>query len=127
MTAPTLSNILSKALIIKHLQHSAEGAVVIPVLPAAGYLLCILSAVGRAGINPVPTVDACNTLAINGLSKRLQHLTSVGVGFIPTLAAAVYLLQFLSVAGRSGISPIPNGGGAQHINCRCVGSVTMWS
>ena len=89
MTATTLSNILSKALIIKHLQHSAEGAVVIPVLPAAGYLLCILSAVGRTGINPtldaavyllqflsvaartginpVHTANACNTLIINML------------------------------------------------------------
>ena len=40
-----------------------------PTLGAAGYLLCILSAVGRAGINPAPTADVCNTLAINGLSK----------------------------------------------------------
>ena len=31
------------------------------------YLLCILSAVSRAGINPAPTADVCNTLAINGL------------------------------------------------------------
>ena len=38
-------------------------------LAAAGYLLCILSAVGRTGINPVPTADVCNTLAINGLLK----------------------------------------------------------
>ena len=40
-----------------------------PSLAAAGYLLFILSAVGRTGINPVPTADVCNTLAINGLSK----------------------------------------------------------
>ena len=40
-----------------------------PSLAAEGYLLFILSAVGRTGINPVPTVDVCNTLAINGLLK----------------------------------------------------------
>ena len=59
-----------------------------PSLAAEGYLLFILSAVGRTGINPVPTVDVCNALAINGLSKRLQHTSKVGVGFIPTLATA---------------------------------------
>ena len=59
-----------------------------PSLAAAGYLLFILSAVGRTGINPVPTADVCNALAINGLSKRLQHTSNVGVGFIPTLATA---------------------------------------
>ena len=45
----------------------------IPTLAAAGNLLCILSAVGRTGINPAPTVDVCNTLVINGLpSQRLR-------------------------------------------------------
>ena len=78
-----------------------------PIIAAAGYLLRILSAVGRTGINPVPTADACNTLVINGLPRQLQHSTIVGVGFIPSLAAAVCLLQFLSVAGRTGIKPIP--------------------
>ena len=63
-----------------------------PTLAAAGYLLCILSAVGRAGINPAPTAAECNTLAINRLSKALQHSVNVGVGFIPTLATAGYLL-----------------------------------
>ena len=63
-----------------------------PSLAAAVHLLFILSAVGRTGINPVPTVDVCNTLAINGLSKGLQHSVTVGVGFIPTLAAAWHLL-----------------------------------
>ena len=86
-----------------HLPSAGEGFM--SSLAAAGYLLFILSAVGRTGINPVPTADVCNTLAINGLSKWLQHSATVGVGFIPTLAAAVYLLQFLSVAGRTGINP----------------------
>ena len=40
-----------------------------PTLAAARHLLFILSAAGRTGINPVPTADVCNTLAINGLSK----------------------------------------------------------
>ena len=63
-----------------------------PSLPAAFFLLFLLSAVGRTGINPVPTEDVCNTLAINGLSKWLQHSANVGVGFIPTLVAARHLL-----------------------------------
>ena len=81
-----------------------------PVIAAAGHLLCILSAVSRTGINPVPTAAKCNTLAINGLSKQLQHTSNVGVGFIPTLAAAGYLHQFLLVAGRTGINPVPAAG-----------------
>ena len=40
-------------------------------------LFCILSAAGRTGINPVPTADVCNTLAINGLSNWLQHTSTV--------------------------------------------------
>ena len=48
---------------------ASVGVGVIPTLDAAGHLLCILSVVGRAGINPVPTADACNNLAINELSK----------------------------------------------------------
>ena len=63
-----------------------------PSLAAAVHLLFILSAVGRTGINPVPTADVCNALVINELSKRLQHSATVGVGFIPTLAAAWHLL-----------------------------------
>ena len=59
------------------------------------------------GINPVSTATECNTLAINGLSRWLQHTSTVGVGFIPTLAAAGYLLQFLLVVGRTGINPVP--------------------
>ena len=55
---------------------ASVGVGFIPTLAAAGHLFCILSAVGRTGINPVPTADACNTLAINELSKRLQHLAS---------------------------------------------------
>ena len=43
--------------------------VFIPILAAAWHLLFILSAVGRTGINPIPTADVCNALAINGLSK----------------------------------------------------------
>ena len=54
---------------------ASVGVGFIPTLAAAGYLLCILSAVGRTGINP-------------------------------TLDAAVYLLQFLSVAARTGINPV---------------------
>ena len=42
-------------------------------IKAARVFACILSAVGRTGIGPVLTADVCNTLAINGLSKRLQH------------------------------------------------------
>ena len=61
-------------------------------LAASGYLLFILSVAGRTGINPVPTADVCNTLSINGLSRRLQHSANVGVGFIPTLVAARHLL-----------------------------------
>ena len=56
-------------LITNVLHASAEGAWFIPALAAAGYWLCILSAVGRTGINPVPTVDVCNTLAVNRLSS----------------------------------------------------------
>ena len=65
----------------------------IPTLAAAGYLLCILSAVGRAGINPAPT--ECSNAAY----------IQVGVGFIPTLAAAGHLLCILSAVGRTGINP----------------------
>ena len=45
------------------------GVGVIPILAASGYLHQFLLVVGRTGINPVPTADMCNTLAINGLSK----------------------------------------------------------
>ena len=62
-----------------------------PSLAAAGHLLCILPVAGRTGINPVPTADAYNTLVINVLPKQLQHSATVGVGFIPTLAAVGYL------------------------------------
>ena len=34
-----------------------------------GAFLLAAAAVGRTGINPVPTADVCNTLAINELSK----------------------------------------------------------
>ena len=98
------------------------GVGFIPTLAAAGYLLCILSAVGRTGINPVPTADACNTLAINVLSKWLQHSASVGVGFIPTLAAAWYLHQFLLVAGRTGINPVPTA--AERCKCLIISSLS---
>ena len=66
------------------------GVGFIPTLAAAGHLLCILPVAGRTGINPIPTADACNALAIDELLKLLQH--SVGVGVIPTLAAAWHLL-----------------------------------
>ena len=45
------------------------GVGFIPILASAGYLHQFLLVVGRTGINPVPTADTCNTLAINGLSK----------------------------------------------------------
>ena len=48
-------------------------------------------------------VIACNILTTNAL----QHTSTVGVGFIPTLAAAGYIHQFLLVAGRTGINPVP--------------------
>ena len=42
---------------LRHLQHSvAVGVGFIPSLAAAGNLLCILSAVGRPGINPAPSM-----------------------------------------------------------------------
>ena len=92
-----------------------------PIIAAAGYLLCILSAVGRTGINHVPTADVCNTLVINGLSSLLQHSASVGAWFIPALAAAEYLHQFLLVADRTGINPVPTVAeccNAAYIQCR---------
>ena len=66
-----------------------------PSLAAEGYLLFILSAVGRTGINPVPTADVCNALVINGLSKRLQHTSNVGVGFIEAAEKVRQLSQFV--------------------------------
>ena len=64
----------------------------LPTVAAAGYLLFILSAIGRTGINPIPTAAECNTLAINGLSKLLQHSATVGEGLMPSLVAVGYLL-----------------------------------
>ena len=87
--------------------YPVQGKGFMSSLAAAGYLLFILSAVARTGINPVPTADVCNTLAINRLSRRLQHSTPVGVGFIPTLVIAGYLLFILSAVVRTGINPIP--------------------
>ena len=99
-------NTLSINGLSRRLQHSANvGVGFIPTLAAVGHLLFILSAVGRTGINPIPTADVCNTLSINGLSKCLQH--SVGVGFIPTLVIAGYLLFILSAIVRTGINPVP--------------------
>ena len=80
---------------------------VIPTLAATGYLHQFLLVVDRTGINPIPTADVCNTLDINGLSSLLQHSASVEAWFIPALAAAWYLHQFLLVAGRTGINPAP--------------------
>ena len=40
-------------------------------------------------------------------SAAMQHTFNVGVGFIPTLAAAGYLHQFLSAVGRAGMNPAP--------------------
>ena len=37
-------------------------------------------------------------------SAAMQHKSNVGVGFIPTLAAAGYLLCILSAVGRTGIN-----------------------
>ena len=46
------------------------GVATLPlILAAAGHLLCILSVAGRTGINPIPTADACNALAIDELLK----------------------------------------------------------
>lgn len=56
------------ALIIWATIRNRGDAYFIPTLAAAGYLHQFLSAVDRTGINPVPTVDVCNTLVINGLS-----------------------------------------------------------
>ena len=54
--------------------HIQVGVGFIPTLAAAGYLLCILSAVGRAGINPAPTADeCCNDLII----KLLQFFIAL--------------------------------------------------
>ena len=38
-----------------------------PTLDAAVYLLQFFSVAARTGINPAPTADACNTLIINVL------------------------------------------------------------
>ncbi len=43
-----------------------------------------------------------NILVINVL-----HASNIGVGFIPILAAALYLFCILSTVGRTGISPAP--------------------
>ena len=89
------------------MQHSATvGAWFIPALAAAGYLHQFLLVADRTGINPIPTADVCNTLAISGLSKWSQHSANVGVGFIPTIAAAWHLHQFLPAVSRVGINPI---------------------
>ena len=98
-----------------------EGAGFIPALAAAWYLHQFLRVAGRTGINPVPTADVCNTLAINGLSSWLQHSATVGAWFIPALAAAWYLHQFLLVADRTGINPVPTATecyNAAYIQCR---------
>ena len=39
----------------------------IPIIAAAVHLLFILSAVGRVGMNPTPTLDACNALVVSEL------------------------------------------------------------
>ena len=44
------------------------GVEVIPTLAAAEYFRYFSPASDRAGINPAPTADVCNTLVINGLS-----------------------------------------------------------
>ena len=60
------SDILCKTLVIRRLQHSAAvGVGFIPILAAAWLLPKFSAEVGRAGINPAPTVDECNTLIIN--------------------------------------------------------------
>ena len=52
-----------------------------PTFAAAVHLLCILSAVGRTGINPIPTADeCCNDLII----KKLRYLFIYNSGFRPT-------------------------------------------
>ena len=57
-------------LILRHLQHaSAVGAGFIPVLLTAVKIQNRYHAAARTGINPAPTVDACNTLDINALAK----------------------------------------------------------
>ena len=63
-----LSNILRKPLILRLLQHSAAvGVGFIPTLAAADKTQNKYNAAGRAGINPAPTVDRCNTLITNAL------------------------------------------------------------
>ena len=57
------------------MQHTSKvGVGFIPTLAATGHLLCILSTVGRAGINPAPTADeCCNDLII----KLLQFFIAL--------------------------------------------------
>ena len=58
------------------MQHTSKvGVGFIPTLAAAGHLLCILSAVGRTGINPAPTADEC----CNDLIIRLLHFSSPSI------------------------------------------------
>ena len=67
-----LSSKLLQAKVFKHwvttrqsaaMQHTFNvGVGFIPTLAAAGYLHQFLPAVSRVGINPIHTVDACNTL-----------------------------------------------------------------
>ena len=58
------------------MKHTSKvGVGFIPTLAAAGHLLCILSAVGRTGINPAPTADEC----CNDLIIRLLHFSSPSI------------------------------------------------
>ena len=77
MTAPTLSDILSKTLIIKHLQHSAAvGTGFIPVLPRADKIQSKCSAAARVGINPTPTEAKCCNHLDNPLVAKVLHASA---------------------------------------------------
>ena len=59
---------------------------IIPVLPTADKIQSKYHAAARAGINPAPTTDACNTLIINVLPTRSLHHKHI-VNVIPLQGA----------------------------------------
>ena len=92
----TLPNILYKTLIRSRLQHSTTvGMGFIPVLPTADKIQSKYPAAARAGINPAPTEDRCNTLVINAF------LYEEG---LPT---ADKIQSKCPPAARAGINPAP--------------------
>ena len=64
------------------------GVGIIPTLAAAWHLLCILSAVSRTGINPIPTADECYNAAY------IHYRT--GNSYIPDFSAKnIYIFNYL--------------------------------